>query len=116
MKIQQSSQKPVWLKKSQEEIEKIIFELADKGMSIEKIGLLLRDQYGIPSTKIYGKKISQIIENKIKSKPNTDVDNINKRVEKIKKHILKNPRDERAHLYITIHKEKAKKLAKHGKK
>ena len=35
-------------------LKEIILKLADKGLTAEKIGLTLRDQYGIPKIKIYG--------------------------------------------------------------
>jgi len=112
----EKKQKPVWLKTSQEETEAFILEMANKGISAEKIGLILRDQYGIPTAKLYGKKISKIIEEKLKNKPTTNLNNINKRIEKIANHVSKNPKDKRAKLYSAIFKEKANRLIKHSKK
>ena len=55
-------EKPVWLKYTKEEVKAIVLKLADKGLTAEKIGLTLRDQYGIPKAKIYNLKISKILK------------------------------------------------------
>ena len=49
--------KPTWLKYTKSEVEAIILKLAGKGLTAEKIGLTLRDQYGIPNVKLYDLKI-----------------------------------------------------------
>lgn len=60
-------EKPYWLKLQSKEIEELIVKLAKQEMPSAKIGLVLRDTYGIPSTKAaIGKKIQQVLkENKI---------------------------------------------------
>jgi ribosomal protein S15P/S13E len=85
--------KPVETKEkiSQEEFEKKVLELAEKGLTSEKIGETLRKQ-GIHS-KEYDKKISKILGNHYK---NPDIINVNQKLEKIKKHYEKNPQDKRA--------------------
>ena len=49
--------KVVWTKMKQDEVEKIIVDLGKQGEKPAKIGMILRDKYGVPKTKIYGKKI-----------------------------------------------------------
>lgn len=78
-------------KLSQEEYESKVLELAEKGMSSEKIGDTLKKQ-GIHS-KNYHKKISKIMGSKYTS---PDLLNTGKKLEKIKKHYEKNPQDKRA--------------------
>lgn len=88
-------QKPTWLKISQEEVENIIVDLAKQGTSTEKIGLILRDNYGIPTMKVYGKKISQVLKEKgITAK--SSLENTQENVEKLKKHFAKNKQDKKA--------------------
>ena len=60
------TEKPVWLKYTPEEVKAIILKLANKDMTAEKIGLTLRDQYGIPKVKLYGFKIKEVLEEKDK--------------------------------------------------
>jgi len=89
------TKKPIWLKTTEKQMEKIVIDLAKRGNSPEKIGLILRDKYGIPTTKLYGKKITQILkENKIEFE--RDLDKVEKRVEKIQKHLEKNKQDQKA--------------------
>jgi small subunit ribosomal protein S15 len=53
---------PEWVKIGSEAITDKIVELARKGVSQSMIGMILRDQYGIPLTKqTIGKKISEIL-------------------------------------------------------
>ncbi len=54
---------PSWCKYKPEEVEKLVVELAKKRYSSAQIGLILRDQYGIPDVKLITKKsISQIMK------------------------------------------------------
>jgi len=76
---------------SKEEFEKRVLELAEKGLTAEKIGETLRKE-GIHS-KEFGKKISKILENKY---INPDEKNISQKLEKLEKHFAKNKKDKRA--------------------
>jgi len=75
------------------EFEKIILDLAKKGLTAEKIGEELRKQKIHP--KEYGKKISKILkENKVYISP--DLKNVEEKFKKIEKHFEKNKQDKRA--------------------
>jgi len=76
---------------SQNEFEKKVIELAEKGLTSEKIGEELKQQGIHP--KDYSKKISKILGNKY---INPDLTNIEKKLNKIKKHYEKNKQDKRA--------------------
>jgi small subunit ribosomal protein S15 len=84
-------EKPVWVKLKEPELIKIIAELAEKN-SPSKIGLILRDQYGIPTTKIFGKKLKKYLT-ELGIEKNEDLENAEKKVEKIKEHFKKNKTD-----------------------
>ena len=59
------TEKPYWLKLKESEIEQIIVKLAKQGFPPAKIGLILRDKYGVPSVKaITNKKIQKILQEK----------------------------------------------------
>ena len=111
-------QKPSWLKTSQEEVEKIIIDLAKQEITTEKIGLILRDQYGIPTARVYGKKISQIIK-QVGLEAKSALANVEKNVEELKKHIAKNKQDKKAKYTLIgksanlIKKKKYKEKAEH---
>jgi len=78
-------------KLSQLEFEKKVIELAEKGMTSEKIGEELRRQGIHP--KDYSKKISKILGNKY---VNPDLKNVETKLERIKKHYESNKQDKRA--------------------
>ena len=73
--------------------EKKVIELADKGLTSEKIGEELKKQEIHP--KDYNKKISKILKEKGKY-INPDLKNVEEKLEKIKKHFEKNKNDKRA--------------------
>jgi len=78
---------------SQAEFEKKVVELANKELTSEKIGEELRQQKIHP--KEYDKKISRILKEKGKY-INPDLKNVEKKLERIKKHNEKNKQDKRA--------------------
>ncbi len=98
--MKQETTKPAWLKLSEKEVEDLVLTLAKQNITTEKIGLILRDQHGIPTTRVYGKKISQIIK-QAGLEPKSAFYNAEKRVESLKKHIAKNKQDKKAgHAFI----------------
>lgn len=86
--------KPDWVKMKPEELEKIVIDLAQKNIHPSKIGLILRDTHGIPSAKIFGKKISQIIKES-SSSINSSA-SLKKKVENLEKHLSLNKQDKKA--------------------
>lgn len=76
---------------TQSEYEKKVLELADQGLTSEKIGENLKRQ-GIHS-KEFKNKISQILGNKY---INPDLKNVEKKLENLKSHCEKNKQDKRA--------------------
>ena len=103
--------KPVWLKYSEEEVKEIILKIAEKtpGITTEKIGLLLRDNYGIPTTKIYGFKIGDVLK-KAKKYESADLKNLSTKLAKILKHIGTNKQDQKTKRSLILTKAKLKKV------
>jgi small subunit ribosomal protein S15 len=94
------SAKPSWVKMKPAELEKIIVELAKKGESLAKIGLILRDRHGLPKAKLLGKRIAQILkENGVKYESDKDV--VDGKVSKLKSHLEKNKHDHSASRALT---------------
>ncbi len=84
-----------WVKIKPAELEKIVVELCKQGESPAKIGLILRDKYGIPKAKLLGKKIEKILTNAkipVKSKKEAVQD----RIELLNRHLEKNKHDQPA--------------------
>jgi ribosomal protein S15P/S13E len=78
-------------KLSQADYEKKVLELADKGLTSEKIGEELKKQGIHP--KEFENKISKILGDKY---INPDLKNVESKLERIKTHFAKNKQDKRA--------------------
>jgi small subunit ribosomal protein S15 len=109
----QELKKPTWLKYTKQEVEKIILKLTDQNLTAEKIGLVLRDQYGIPDVKLFDLKIKQVMKDKFEEPTNK---NLNKKLPKIIQHYKKNKQDKKAERSLIITKAKLKKREDYQKK
>ena len=101
-------EKPLWLKYTAEEVKAIILKLGNKGITAEKIGLILKDQYGIPKVNLYGFKIKEVLEEKGKFEEPTLI-NLRLKLEEIVRHYKKNKGDKKAERSLIITKAKLKK-------
>ena len=82
-----------WMKMKPAELEKIVVELYKQGESLSKIGLILRDKYGIPKAKLLGRKIKQVLlDAKIHIMPEKEI--AQKKIDMLNKHIEKNKHDQ----------------------
>lgn len=86
---------PKWSNTNKDEIEDTIQQLATSGTSSSKIGMILRDRYGVPDvTLVTGKKIGTIMKEKnVTLKVPEDIHNLIINVLDLNKHLLKNPKD-----------------------
>jgi small subunit ribosomal protein S15 len=109
------TEKPLWLKYSEDEVKSIIIKLANKGFTSEKIGLILRDQYGIPKVKVYNLKIKKVLEEKDKFEEPTII-NLKKKTEKLESHLKLNKHDQTGKRSETITKAKLKKRIEYEEK
>ena len=76
------------------ELKKTILELSEKHAP-SKIGIILRDQYGIPTTKVFGKKLKAYME-ELGIERNEDLENAEKKVTALKEHLKNNITDRSA--------------------
>ena len=113
----EGQEKPVWVKYTKEEVESIITKLAKQGMSPGKIGLVLRDEYGIPlSRPLTGKKLYQVMKEKgLGLKEPSDITSLIKRAGSLKKHLEKNRKDMSAKRGLQLTEAKIRRLARYYK-
>ena len=104
-----SETKASWVTAKPEEVKAKILELAKQGMPSEKIGLFLRDQQGIPKSKLLGIKISKVLK-EAKSYNDSETINTQKKVEILQKHSAKHKHDYKAARSLT--KNTAKNTAR----
>jgi len=99
-------------KLSKDEIKDIIIGLAKQGISQEKIGLILRDSYGVPNSKSIG-KMSNILKQSGIAKLPSDLMHLIKNLNTLEKHFEKNKQDKVAKRSIQLTKSKIRKLTKY---
>jgi len=106
---------PEWSSLNPREIEGRIMELAKAEKSTSEIGMILRDQYAVPSVKIAtGKTVSQILEqNKIKPEIPEDLQNLIKTALKLKKHIDQHSKDFKTKRNLELTESKIRRLMKY---
>ena len=80
--------RPEWVTYSDEEIEEMILKFNKEGKSTSEIGIILRDQYGIPSVK-----------------------DLIKRAVNIRDHLAENPKDLHSKRGLTIIESRIRRLA-----
>lgn len=112
------TQKPVWAVYKAKEIELLIGKIGKEIKSASKIGMVLRDNYGIADVKAVTKKsITKILEEKgINQEFPEDLLALMKRSVQIRKHIDENHKDQTAKRGLLLTESKIKRLVKYYKK
>lgn len=109
---------PLWCKYTPEEVESIVIKLAREGHSASKIGVIMRDQYGVPLVKpIAGKTITKILKQAdlAPSLPE-DLEILLKRASGLIVHLEKNKKDPYNKHALQQIESKIHKLAKYYKR
>lgn len=104
--------KPEWIEYTNEEIEEVILKLKKEGNSTSMIGIILRDQYGVPDVKlITGMKITKILE-KHDQGPEypEDLMNLIRKAVNIHEHLKENPKDLHTRRGLRIVESKIRRL------
>ena len=108
------TRKPAWVNYDKDEVERIVIKLAQKGNTQSQIGMILRDQYGVPSLKIFKTTVSEIFKkNKINQELPEDLFNLLKKVVGIYNHLEKNKKDKKNRHMLQLTESKIRKLAKY---
>lgn len=112
------SQADKWLEYNNDEIVKIIIDLAKAGKTPSQIGLTLRDQYGVPDVEaLTKKKITQIMkEHKLAPALPEDLTNMLRQALNLRKHLERNPRDQSNSRGLQLTESKIKRLVHYYKR
>lgn len=103
-----------WVTYSEEELTSIITKHAKEGNESAKIGLILRDQYGVPTTRLKSMRISKVMKEKGFSKEfPEDIFNLMKHAVVLHEHVKKNKRDTSALRGFELTESKIRRLAKY---
>jgi small subunit ribosomal protein S15 len=109
------SQAPTWSDVSKEEVEKAIMKLHESGMPSSRIGLTLRDQYGVPSIKlVLDKNLNSFLkENNALPDVPEDLGNLMRKALHIRKHIKANKKDVHNKRALQLTENKVRRLVKY---
>ena len=118
------SKKPIkktkksWVRYSAKEVEQLTMKLAKQEKTPSQIGLILRDNYGIPDVKLITKKsITKILsDNKLAPKIPEDLTALIKKTIRLMKHLDDFKKDETVKRGLTITESKISKLSKYYKR
>ncbi len=106
---------PEWSDISKGELEKTIMKLHESGLPSSRIGLTLRDQYGVPSVKLaLGKNLSHFLqENKALPDVPEDLSNLMRKALHIRRHIKANDKDVHNKRALQLTENKIRRLVKY---
>lgn len=90
-----SKRAPSWCRYSPEEAEAFVIQLAKEDYPPSQIGILLRDQYGIPLIKyLTGKSITEIMESAgVSLELPEDLQNLLQKATRLQRHMARNKKD-----------------------
>jgi small subunit ribosomal protein S15 len=106
---------PEWITLSSDEIEIKVVELAKQGNSTSKIGIIMRDMYGVPDIALStGKKVSKILEaHDAAPKLPEDFTNLITKALRLRVHIAENHKDNHNKRALNLTEAKVRRLAKY---
>ncbi len=107
-----------WVPLSKEEIEELVVKLGKRGVPPSQIGMILRDEYGVPLVKrVVGKKITQILEEHGAAPPiPEDLLALISKAYKIRKHLEEHRKDFHAKRGLILTESKISRLVKYYKR
>ncbi len=106
---------PRWVKADKDSVEKLVMQLGQERKTSAVIGVILRDQYGIPDVKLAtGKTISQILrENNLYSEMPEDLLSLFKKAVELREHLGTNKKDKAALKGLEHLESKIRRLVKY---
>lgn len=112
------TEKPSWVTASPAEIEETIVQLRNSNLGSSTIGIKLRDQYGIPSTKsVLGKKLGDVLaEKNLKPEIPEDLNSLILKYKRVSKHLTLNSADKKNFRARSLLMSKIRRLMKYYKR
>ena len=108
-------QAPAWSNTDAKAITKVILDLRKEGASSSKIGLVLRDRYGVPDVKLaLGKRIGDVLkENKVASEIPEDLRDLMIKALGLRKHLDDNKKDLHNKRQLNLMESKIRRLVRY---
>jgi small subunit ribosomal protein S15 len=106
---------PTWLTIKKEEVEKLVLNLNNQNVPEARIGLIMRDKYGVPDiSQVTGKKLQKILkENGVAPKVPEDLTNLIKKAIGLHKHLDLNHHDLHNKRALQLTESKIRRLLKY---
>ena len=106
---------PSWSTTDVKAIEKVILDLRKEGASSSRIGMILRDRYGVPDVKLAtGKRIGDILaENKVASEIPEDLRDLMVKALGMRKHLGENAKDLHNKRQLQLVESKIRRLVRY---
>ena len=106
-----TEQKASWVTAKPEDVKAKIIDLAKQGMTSEKIGLVLRDQHGIPKAKLLGVRIKAVL---LEAGLWQDGEHraLSGKVDRLSKHVAKHKHDYKGGRSLVKNAVRVKRLSK----
>lgn len=106
---------PTWSEYSRDEVVDFVLKYRKEEYSPSMIGIIMRDQHGVPSVKLAtGKKITQILQehDAAPSLPE-DLMNLMRQAVNLRKHLEENPKDLHSRRGLQLCESKIRRLIKY---
>ena len=112
------TENPKWVTQSSDEVKDLVVKLNGEGMSMAKIGLVLRDQYAVPNVRLAtGMSIKAILDAKgLKPELPEDIQALMKRAVWLSGHVKKNKKDLHNERGLRLIESNIRRLTKYYKR
>jgi small subunit ribosomal protein S15 len=106
---------PAWANTDVDAIEKIVVDLRKEGLTSARIGLILRDRYGVPDVKLVtGKRVDEILNDKgMRSEIPEDLRNLIVKALGLRKHLSENKNDLHNKRQLQLTESKVRRLVRY---
>ena len=110
--------KPEWVTTTAEEVVEQTVALAKSGQSAAHIGMVLRDQHGVPSARVVtGKRLATLLrEQGVEPEIPDDLQALLKRVVHLQRHLAQNPKDLSNRRGLSLMESRIRRLAHYYKR
>ncbi len=105
--------KPEWVDYDKDEIEKLVDKLSSEGKRAAEIGIILRDQYGIPSVRYMDLRLSKMVPEKYNKPVPEDLYNLMVKVVALHAHMNKNKKDGKNRHALELVESKIRRIGKY---
>lgn len=99
-----------WLIYDKDEVQKLIAKLAKEGKSSSEIGVILRDQYGVPDVRYFNMRVLKVMQ---KEGMPEDLYNLMKKVVNVHRHMGEMRKDSKAKHGLELLESKIRRLGKY---